>query len=404
MAEDVLSLKDARRIALAAQGFALPRPGGPVGLSHVRSTIRRLGLLQIDYVNVLAPAHYQVLFSRLGPYEQSLLDDLVYKRREFTEQWAREASIVPMEIWPLFRHRRETHRVRPYGFESFLERNPPYVKRVVREIRTRGPLAAGDLPEPDGIARRIPGAWHTVPRAVLEAHFGRGVLAVADRRPNFARVFDLAERIVPKEHRQRRIKREDAERELLRLAAQAHGIGTASDLADYYRMPVTEARPRLAELVKAGILRRTNVEGWREPAFMDCQAKLPRRLDASALLSPFDPVVWCRARALRLFEFDYRIEIFVPREKRRWGYYVLPFLLHDRLAARVDLRADRTERSLRVVAAYLERWANSGEVAEALATELKSMARWLDLESMTVELRGDFARALGAAVVDLRSW
>src|SRR5277367_1317992 len=187
-----LSLSEARRVALAAQGFDRPRPSGRVSSRDLRRTIRQLGLLQIDYVNVLVPAHYQVPYSRLGPYEKSHLDDLVYRQREFTEQWAHEASIVPVEIWPLLRHRMESFRVRPWGFQSFLEQNAEYVAWILEEVRTRGPLAADDMAEREGIPRRIPGAWHSsVPRAVLEAHFARGILAVAERRPNFARTFDL---------------------------------------------------------------------------------------------------------------------------------------------------------------------------------------------------------------------
>src|SRR5262249_3699285 len=191
-----LSLGEARRLARAAQGFHRPQPIGQAGADDLRRTIRRLGLLQIDYVNVLVPAHYLVPYSRLGPYERSQLDDLVYRRREFTEQWAHEASIIPVESWPLLRHRMEAHRVRPHGFELFLDQNAGYVARVLDEVRTRGPVAADDLPGPDGLPRRIAGAWlGTVPRAVLEAYFGRGTLAVARRRSDFARVFDLAERV-----------------------------------------------------------------------------------------------------------------------------------------------------------------------------------------------------------------
>jgi uncharacterized protein YcaQ len=399
MAPEELSLSEARRLALAAQGFTNPRPTGPVDASHIGGTIRQLGLLQIDYVNVLLPAHYQVLFSRLGPYERSRFDDLVYRQRQFTEQWAHEASILPVESWPLLRYRMEKHRVRPYGFESFLEQYPEYVERVLHEVRTRGPLTAGDLPEPEGLGRRIPGSWFgTFPQAVLEAHFGRGVLAVADRRPNFVRVFDLAERLLPPEHHRRQVEREDAQRQLLRQAARAHALGTASDLADYYRMPIREARPRLAELVEAGELREVKVEGWREPAYLHPEARLPTRINAAALLSPFDPVVWYRPRAARLFGFDYRIEIFVPQEKRRWGYYVLPFLVGDRLVARVDLKADRRGRRLLVLAAYLEVHANPKTVAPALAAELRTLAGWLGLDAVAVGRRGGFARSLAAAV------
>jgi uncharacterized protein YcaQ len=400
---DGLSIKDARRIALAAQGFDRPRPSGKVQPSHLRRVIRQLGLLQIDYVNVLLPAQYQVPFSRLGAYDRASLDRLVYGRREFTEQWAHEASIVPMETWPLLHHRRETHRVRPWGFEKFMEKDPAYAALVLEEVRRRGPLTAGDLPCPEGVVRRIPGAWVSVPRAVMEAHFGRGLLAVAGRLPNFGRQFDLAERLVPPEHHGRPVPREEAQRELLRQAARAHGIATAGDLADYFRLPISQARPRIAELVELGEVREVAVEGWRQKAYLHRQAALPRPIDAAALLSPFDPVVWYRDRARRLFDFDYRIEIWVPKPMRRWGYYVLPFLLGDRLVARVDLKADRAARRLQVLAAYLEPHASfttggAGEVADALARELTLLARWLGLDSVAVARQGNFAQAVRKAL------
>jgi uncharacterized protein YcaQ len=398
MPQDDLSLSEARRIALAAQGFDRSRPTGRVGADHLRRTIRRLSLVQLDFVNVLVPAHYQVLFSRLGPYERARLDDLVYRRREFTEQWAHEASILPVDAWPLLRHRMQKHRVRPYGFESLLEDQADYVSRVLDEVRARGPLAADDLAAPDGVARRLDGSWFgTVPRAVLEAHFGRGALAVAGRRGNFARAYDLAERLIPPEHYGREVTREEAQRELLRRAARAHGVATAADLADYYRLPVREALPRLAELVAAGELRQVRVEGWKGPAYLHAEARVPARIDAAALLSPFDPVVWYRPRTARLFDFDYRFEIFVPQAQRRWGAYVLPFLLGERLVARVDLKADRAGRRLLVLAAYREAHAKPGAVAPALAAELRTMATWLGLGAVAVERRGDLARALGAA-------
>ena len=396
---DELSLDEARRLALAAQGFGRPRPSGRVDRRHLRAAVRRLGLLQIDYVNVLVPAHYLVPFSRLGAYDPALLDDLVHRRREFTEAWAHEASVVPADAWPLLRHRRETHRVRPYGFETFLEANAPYAARVLEEVRARGPLTADDLPEPDGELRRLEGAWSgSVRRAVLEAHFGRGLLAVAARRPNFARAYDLAERVIPPEHHGRVVAAEAAQRELLLRAARAYGVGTAADLADYYRMRPTQARPRLAELVSSGELRVVRVEGWKEPAYLDPAARAPRQVGAASVLSPFDPVVWFRPRAARLFGFEYRIEIYVPAEKRRWGYYVLPFLLGDRLAARADVAADRAGRRLVVRAAYAEPGADPGATAAALASELRTLAGWLRLGSVAVERRGDLARRLAAAL------
>tara|TARA_B100002003_G_scaffold35322_2_gene30737 strand:+ start:8744 stop:9949 length:1206 start_codon:yes stop_codon:yes gene_type:complete len=394
-----LSSSEARRVALAAQGFDRPRPHGRVDVRHLRRVIHQLGLLQIDYVNVLVPAQYQVPFSRVGPYDRTRLDELVYRRREFTEHWAHEASIVPMAAYPLLRYRRLSHRARPHGFDRFLSRDPGYARLVLREVRARGPLAAAALPSPQGGNRRMPGAWlGTVPRAVLEAQFGRGTLAIADRRVDFSRVYDLSERVIPPERRRTRIPNAEAHRTLLRLAARAHGVATAGDLADYYRMPLGLARPRLEELVAAAELREVRVEGWAEPGYLDPAARRPRRIAAAALLSPFDPVVWHRPRAARLFGFDYRIEIFVPAPKRKWGYYVLPFLLGDRLVARVDLKADRPKRRLVVRAAYREPETDAARVADALAGELRLMAGWLGLDAVTVERRGPFARHLSTAV------
>jgi uncharacterized protein YcaQ len=398
MASDQLSLNEARRIALAAQGFDRPRPRGPVGVRHIRDTIRRLGLVQIDYVNVLTPAHYQVLFSRLGPYKKAHLHDLVYGRYEFTEQWAHEASILPIESWPLFRHRMATHRVRPWGFEKFLEKHHEYAAWVLDEVRRCGPIAAEELPTPDGVDRRMEGAWQTVPRATLEAHFGRGLLAIANRRDDFTREYDLAERIVPAKHHGREVNRDEAQRELLRQAARASGVGTAADLADYFRMQVRDAKPRLEELVESGELRLVRVEGWREPAYLHPEAKVPQRVEACSLLSPFDPLIWHRPRVERLFGFEYRFEIFVPAPKRRWGCYVLPFLPGERLAARVDLKADREGRRLLVIAAYKEPGVESKSTATALAEELRTLAGWLELDAIAVERRGDLAKALTVAL------
>lgn len=398
MAAGTLSLPEARRVALAAQGFDRPRPAGRVDVRHVRGTIRRLGLLQIDYVNVVVPSHYQVLYSRLGPYRRAILDDLVHRRREFTEQWAHVASIVPVEQWPLLAYRREAaaERSRPLGRR--LRSDPDYLERMLREVKARGPVCAGDLPGPEGAPRRIGGWWGTIPKVALEAHFAAGRLAVAGRKPDFTRVYDLTERVVPATSRRRRVAPGRARRELLRIAARAHGVGSAADLADYYRMPMSEARRHLAELVAGGELREVAVEGWREPAYLSPTARVPRRIDAAALLSPFDPVVWHRPRGQRLFDFDYRLEIFVPEAKRRWGTYVLPFLMGDRLVARVDARAERRGGILRVPAAFLERGADPDVVAPALAAELRSWSDWLDLGEVRVGRRGSLARALAEAL------
>lgn len=388
-----LSLPAARRIALAAQGFGRPRPAGAVHAGHLGRLIERLGLLQLDFVNVLVPSHYLVPFSRLGPYDRGRLDRLAAGRR-FTEQWAHEASLVPVETWPLLAHRRAEFRARPWGFERFLAEQPAYVDRVLEEVRRRGALSADDLPEPEDGPTHLEHSWfRSVRRAVLETFFGRGLLAVTERR-DFVRRYDLAERVIPAEYRERGIERAEAERELLRRAARALGVATAGDLADYFRMPMAAARPRLAELVAAGELLPVRVDGWRETAWLAPATRRPRRIAAQALLSPFDPLIWFRPRTARLFGFDYRFEIFVPAEKRRWGAYVLPFLLGDRLAARVDLKADRPAASLRVLGAWHEPWAAPDEVAPPLAAELATLAGWLGLGAVTVADQGDLAPAL----------
>jgi hypothetical protein len=398
-----MTLSEARCLALAAQGFGKARPRR-VGARHLAETIRRLGLLQIDFVNVLVPSHYLVPFSRLGPYDRAALDTVVYRRRDFTEQWAHEASIIPVETWPLLRHRRDTHIARPWGFDAIMARHHEYVETAVGAIRDNGPLGAADLPDPTHTGRRLPGSWYgSVPRAVLEACFGRGQLAVTARRENFSRVFDLAERAIPAEHHGRYLDKHDAQRELLRIAARACGVGTAADLADYFRMKVGEARPRIAELVEARDVLEVRVEGWRETAYLHPDAAEPRAIDARALLSPFDPAIWFRSRTLRLFGFDYRFEIFVPAAKRKWGSYVLPFLMGERLAARVDLKSDRAKDRLLVLGAYVELWASADQVAAALAVELKLLAAWLQLDGIRVGRRGNLAGALSSVLRSSRT-
>jgi uncharacterized protein YcaQ len=374
-----LSLDEARRLALAAQGFDRARPRRAT-VRHLRETIRRLGLLQIDCVNVVCPAHQMVPFSRVGPYDRAALDRLVYRSGEFAEHWAHEISIVPTETWPLLRYRRETDRVRPWGFAKVLEERAEYAAWVLEEVRRRGPLAADELPPPEGAEGRIPGAWiGTVARGVLEAHFLRGALAAAGRRSDFSRLYDLSERLIPMQHRCRQVDHDSGRRALLLHAARAHGVGTAKDLADYFRMPVAQAKPRLRELVEAGELEEVRVEPWREPAYLDPRAKAPRKLEAAALLSPFDPLVWCRPRVARLFGFEYRVEIFVPPEKRQYGFYVLPFLLGEKLAARVDLKADRAKGRLRVLGKWFE-GRRTANVADALSAELRLLGDWLQLK------------------------
>ena len=393
-----ISLAQARRIALAAQGFDRPRPQCGVDIRHIRRVIRQIGLLQLDFVNVLVPAHYLVLFSRLGAYERARLHHLVYERREFIEQWAHEASIVPTELWPLLKYRRQDYQPWPNSPIMKLKGKSKYLSQVINLIRKNGAMTAQDLPPMPG-PERSPGDWHrSVPRWALECHFGCGEVAVAERLPNFQRVYDLPERLIDAQHLEKRVSREEAQRELLRRAAESCGVATLHDLADYYRMSRREAAPRVAELEESGDVCRVAVEGWKEPGFLARESRTPRKIRCCALLSPFDPVVWFRPRAERLFDFHYRIEIYVPASKRKWGYYVLPFLLDDKIVARVDLKADRKNRQLLVLAAHKEENIDEARTVEHLAEELELLALWLHLERVKVSRRGPFARKLADCV------
>lgn len=390
-----LSRAQVRRIAVASAGLGVPRPKRPRA-SDVYRVIRQLGLVQLDFVTSVVPAHYQVLFSRLGAYDRQLLDDAVYRSGLFTEQWAHEASIVPVESWPLLRYRRETHRSRPWGADEFLREHSQYAEQVLSIIRERGAQCADEMPDPVGVDRRRPDTWYrTVPRIALEAHFGFGLLAVRDRRPDFSRVYDLAERVVHTDHFTGMLHEHEAQRELLRQAARAYGVATAADLADYFRMQAKVARPRIEELRESGELITVKPEGWREGAYLFRGTRLKlQEPKVAALVSPFDPLVWYRRRVQRVFEFDFRFEIFVPDHLRKWGRYVLPFLLGDRLVARVDLKTERAQRRLCVQAAYLEKGISPEEVVPSLAGELSAWAGWLGLDGVAVKRRGDLSRAL----------
>ncbi|MGI9203333.1 MAG: winged helix-turn-helix domain-containing protein [Woeseiaceae bacterium] len=389
-----ISLPEARRIALAAAGFGRPRPSASINAGHMARVIRRLGLLQLDYVNVLAPAHLFVMFSRLGPYDKTRFHRLVYAERGFTEHWAHEASIVPSELWPLLEYRRQDYRPYPNSPIMKLKNKSAYLRQVYNIIKEKAPLTSADLPQVEG-SKRKPGDWHrSLPRWALEYYFGKGQVTVADRLPNFQRVYDLPERQIDSEHLGRSIAREEAQRQLILIAASALGVATADDLADYYRMSPKIARGRIAELTAAGLLQETTVESWPKPAYLSPGTGLPRSVRVASLLSPFDPLVWYRPRAKRLFDFHYRIEIYVPAAKRKWGYYVLPFLLDDRIVARLDLKADRTGSTLLVPAAHPEKEIDEHRTISELGQELRQLANWLELEKIKVFRRGKFARAL----------
>ncbi|WP_439817875.1 winged helix-turn-helix domain-containing protein [Zavarzinia sp. CC-PAN008] len=395
---DTLSLKAARRIAIAAQGLAEPRPVAPTA-RHVRRTIERLGLLQIDSVSVLARAHYLPLFSRLGPYDREHLEAAAWGRpRHLFEYWAHEASLLPLRFQPLLRWRMAAARDGQGiygGLARFAAERRPYVDQVLDEIVKRGPTIASDL---DG--EKGEGGWWgwSERKRALEWLFWAGHLTTATRR-GFERVYDLPERVIPRAILETPTPtRADAERALLLHAAEALGVATAGDLRDYFRQGPEAAKARLPELVEMGALVPVKVEGWSQPAFLHAEARKPRRVEARALLAPFDPLVWERSRTERLFDFHYRLEIYTPQHKRVHGYYVLPFLLGEHLVARVDLKADRAAGTLRVHAAHAEPHAPP-HTAEALALELRAMADWLGLERVAVTPAGDLGLALAEAVL-----
>jgi uncharacterized protein YcaQ len=394
----------ARRIALAAQGFGRPRPARPPGTRQIHELVRRLGVLQLDSVNVFSRAHYMPVFSRLGPYDRSLLDriaghDTPRPRRRLVEYWAHEASLIPVENHPLFRWRMAGVDAEAWGsIRRIIREQPDLVADTLELVAEQGPIRASatGIPRP----KPRPGHmwnWHAGKMA-LEYLFFTGQVVSAGR-VNFERLYDLPERVLPSDVLQAPTPDpEDAQRELVRIAAAALGVATEPDLGDYFRLPRADSKARVAELVAAGELTEVAVEGWSAPAYLWPGARRPRRIHARALLSPFDPLVWFRARAERLFGFRYRIEIYVPAAKRVHGYYVLPFLLGDALVARVDLKSDRQARSLLVQGAYAEADVDPDHVAAELATELRLTAVWLGLDDVVVRRRGDLARALQAAV------
>lgn len=393
-----LNIAEARRIALAAQGFDRLRPNSTPDVRHFRRVVETLGLLQLDYVNVLMPAHFLVLWSRLGAYDRSRFKKHLYRSGQFTEQWAHEASIVPVSTWPLLGYRRQCHEIHKHSPLRRMRSRTAYLDAALKQVQQDGPLTANDLPPVPG-PRRKPGDWHrSIPRCALEYHFSRGSLVVADRLPNFQRVYDLPERVLHAELLSRSVAKPDAQRELLQRAATALGVATLRDLADYFRMSPREAAPRIAELVENGDINPVSVDGWEEQAYLSVDARLPRQIGGASLLSPFDPVVWFRPRALRLFNFHYRIEIYVPASKRKWGYYVLPFRVGDQIVARVDLKADRQNRTLLVLAVHEEAHSEQGTCLDALASELHALKTWLNLDAVCITKHNGFSRKLAAAV------
>jgi hypothetical protein len=399
-----LSAAAARRIALAAQGFGVPRPAGPITARHIRKVVDTMGLLQLDSVNVLDRSHYLPVFARLGPYPREMLDRLTghtagRMQREYVEYWAHMASLIPLATHPLLRWRMERAGTEAWGdLERITAEQPELMDQIRKLVTEQGPIRSGDIE----VQRRpkTPGEmwnWHDG-KVVLEYLFRAGEIGAA-RRVNFERHYDLIERVLPAHiHNQPTPAKEDAQRELVRIGARAYGVATEPDLGDYFRLPRADSKLRVAELVEAGELLPVTVAGWDAPAYLWPAARRPRRMAVRALLSPFDPVVWYRSRTLRLFGFHYRIGIYTPQAQRVHGYYVLPFLLGETLVGRVDLKADRQAGVLRVQSAWAEPGVEHGAVALQLAAALAELADWLGLGGVQLAGPGDLAPALATAL------
>jgi len=388
-----LSLAQARRMALAAQGFGRARPLATPGRRHLRRVLDHTNVLQIDSVNVLARAQYLPAWSRVGGYPRTLLDRMAYRDRELFEYWGHEAALLPVRLHPLMRWRmqRAEKLVDRWGhIAKVVRERPGYIDHVLDLVRQHGPVTAGELAEDEKRSKDNWGWNWSDAKTVLEYLFYAGAVSAVDRR-NFERVYDVTERVLPAsvldlptpdEH--------EAHRQLLLLAARSHGVATVGDLADYFRLRGPQARPRILELIEAGDLEQVAVAGWRQPAYVVPGTPVPRKVSARALLVPFDPLIWERDRTERLFGFRYRIEIYVPPARRTHGYYVLPFLLGDRLVARVDLKSDRQAGRLLVQSAWSEPDAPAQTAAE-LADELEQLAGWLGLDGVVATGRGSLA-------------
>jgi len=406
-----LSLAEARRLAVASQGFT-SKPARP-SIDHLRKLAARVPAFQIDSVNVLARAHYVPAFARLGPYPVAALDALAYEKRELFEYWGHAACLLPVALYPLFRYRMEKHAA--WTQRHLRSRRGAYMAQAYAEVGERGPLAAADLSNP---GTRSGNWWGwSAGKAALEHLFDAGLIAIAGRR-GFERLYDLAERVIPQSAREAKAPaREQAMKQLIELAAKAQGVGTFDDLVGYFyidgtsdrsgpeprwarasgaerRRPKPVARQLVAELVEAGRLVPAHVEGWQNPAYLHAAARVPRAIEARGLVTPFDSLVWDRRRLHRLFGMKYSIEIYTPVRKRIYGYYVCPFLLGDTLVARCDLKADRARKTLVVHGAFLERGQNAGRVAPELARELNSLRAWLQLDAIEIAGRGNLSAKL----------
>ncbi len=395
-----LTAAQARRVAIAAQGFAEPKPRGPVTRAHLRRLISRIQVLQLDSVSVAVRAHYAPVFSRLGAYDRDVVDRAAWSHsarspRLLVEYWAHEAALMAVDDWPLLRWRMREYTHGRWG-THIVKKHPRLADDIVAAVQELGPSTAGQIEAHLGAEQRgRKGPWwdRSDTKWVTEALFASGVLTTATR-VGFARHYDLTENVLPPAIVARKVDDEEAVRELTLRAASALGVATEADIRDYFRLAAQQVKPALAKLVADGALERVDVDGWNAPAYLRAGQLVPRLDRGTALLCPFDPLIFFRPRVQRLFDFHYRIEIYVPAPKRQYGYYVWPFLLDGHLVARVDLKAERTRDALHVVGAFAEPGQQPSQLAEALAAELRTMASWLGLAEVTVGTNGDLVGAL----------
>ena len=377
---DELTIVEARSLALAAQGFDKPRSKSKSSTADAVEVIKKLGVIQIDSVNVLVRSQELPLFARLGDHDRNAINKATAQSKIF-EYWGHEAAILPVEIQPLFRWKMNaarTGKIKHWGLTSFYADNKAFVKRILKHVEANGPVTAREL----STRTTKKSSWWDWDEAktALEYLFLTGQLMSCGRGSDFARIYDITERVLPSKILDTPTPTEnEARKQLLVRAAKAQGVATLTDLADYYRQKTAVIKPLVNELVEQGELREVTVDTWVEKAFVHRSAKPPKKLYATALLSPFDSLVWCRPRNERLFNFHYRIEIYTPKEKRKFGYYVLPFMMNGELVGRVDLKADRANAKLLVQSVHTEKGIKRASINGALTDELRALANWLDL-------------------------
>lgn len=392
-----MSADVARRMTLAAQGFADKRPSGNVTKRHMQRVMGRLGVIQLDSIPVVIRTQYLPFHSRLGPYDPALFDRVAYKDDAWFEAWSHEASLLPVAAEPNFRwmRQRAAEGATWKSLHEVAQREPGYVQSVLDEVRERGAVTGGTLSDQRPLEDDGSGWWHrSLGVLALDWLFRIGEVGIR-RQGNFEKVFSPLDTIVPAEILATKTPSpDDAISELIVASVRSLGVGTAEDIADYYRLPIRDIRRLLPDVVESGRISSIAVEGWEKPAFVDPAAKTPRKIEGATVLSPFDPIVWKRDRAERIWGFDYRIEIYVPEAKRRWGYYVLPVLVDGHLVARLDVKTDRQAGVLRIKAAHVEPGHDAGEVAERVAPSIRDLAQLVGVDGIDVERKGDLATSL----------